>query len=246
MQHAIRVEIKELTMRLSQILWLTPFISFITGYILVGLLYKNNVLIAPSLVGQSLDKALITLSSQNLNARIIAHKDEPDLPEGTILSQTPAPGKAIKENQALYLVIAQKPAPLQTPNLQEKTIEEAAKMVEAQSLHPKFYALPADEHSGKCIAQFPTPGMSPVDNTVIIYTAQQNKPVIMPNLKNRSVDEIVSFLNLNGINPTLLHAQQIAPGHQCTHCLILDQRPLPGTLVIFSADKPLSVQLQIG
>ena len=64
-------------MRLTHLLWLTPFISFIAGYILVGLLYKNNVLTTPALVGQSLDKALITLSANNLNVRIVGHKNEP-------------------------------------------------------------------------------------------------------------------------------------------------------------------------
>ena len=231
----------------ARILWLTPFASFILGYLLVGLIYKNNVLTAPDLVGQSLDKALIILTAQNLNVRIIAHKDEPDLAEGTILSQTPAPGKAIKENQALYLVIAQKPIPLQIPDLHNKVAQEASQLVENQSLQPKIFSLPADDSRAECIAQFPLPGMAPVDNTVIIYTAQPfTKPVIMPNLKNKSVDEVISFLNLNKINPTILHAQQMPPGHQCHECRILDQRPLPGSLVTFSADKPLSVQLQIG
>lgn len=233
-------------MRFPQLLWLTPFISFIAGYVLIGLFYKNNVLIAPVLVGQSLNKALITLSAQNLNVRIIDHKDEPDLPEGTILSQTPAPGKAIKENQALYLVIAQKPAPVQIPNLQDKNVETATKLIENQSLHPKFYPLPYDKSQGQCIAQFPMPGMACVDNTVIVYTGQPSKPVIMPNLKNKSIDEVLTFLNLNGINPTILHAQQIQSGHQCNNCRILDQRPLAGSLVTFSAEKTLSVQLQIG
>jgi len=233
-------------MRLTHLLWLTPFISFIAGYILVGLLYKNNVLTTPALVGQSLDKALITLSANNLNVRIVCHKNEPDLPEGTILSQTPSPGKAIKENQALYLVIAQKPAPLQIPHLQGKNIETATKLIENQSLHPKFYPLPSDGSHGECIAQFPMPGITSIDSTVIVYLGQPSKPVIMPNLKNKSVDEVLSFLNLHGINPTILHAQQIQPGHQCNNCRILDQRPLAGSLVTLSSEKPLSVQLQIG
>lgn len=233
-------------MILSRFLWITPFATFIFGYLLISFISTSPILTAPALVGQSLDKAALTLSQKNLNIRIIGHKDEPDLPEGTIVSQTPSAGTAIKEHQALYLVIARKPAPLQIPDLHNKTAQEAAKIIEGHALHAKAVTLPADYQSHHCIAQYPAPGMIAVDQEVIIYTFQNQKPVIMPNLKRKSVDEVLSFLQLHGCTADILHATLAQPGHQCIGCVVLDQRPMPGSLLIITPDKPLKVQLQVG
>lgn len=232
-------------MILSRFFWLAPFISFIFGYVIISFIFSAPILHAPALVGQSIDKAAEILSQKNLNMRIIGHKDEPDLPEGTIVSQTPSPGTAIKEHQALYLVTARKPAPLQIPDLTHKTAQEATKIVESQSLHAKIVALPADYQSHSCIAQYPTTGTAITDQSIILYTAQNQKPVIMPNLKKKSVEEVLSFLQLHGCTAEILHSNPIQPGHQCIGCIILDQRPMPGSLLIISADKPLKVQLQV-
>ena len=227
-------------------LWLTPFASFILGYLFIALIQTKPVLKTPALVGQTIDKALIELSSKNLNVRIIGHKDDPQLPEGTILSQTPAADTPIKENQAIYVMIAQKPAPLQMPNLAHMHADEAVKLLENLSAHPHSSALANDAPQNSVIAQSPQAGNTTADTPIIIYTAQPAaKPVIMPNLKSKLIDEVVSFLNLHGINPKILHTTQTDFGHQCHNCIVIDQRPLAGSLITLSPDKPIQVQLQV-
>jgi serine/threonine-protein kinase len=232
-------------MMLSRFLWICPFLSFITGYLLIGFLSGSTTVVTPSVVGQQLDKAALWLSQKNLNLRIVGHKDEADLPEGTIVSQTPSAGTAIKERQSLYLVIARKPAPLQVPNLRNKMADEATKIIETQSLQPKVVALPADIATPQCIAQYPAPEMASLDQSVIVYTIQNQKPMIMPNLRKKSVEDVLSFLHLHGINAEILHTQPTLAGHQCTHCIITDQRPLSGSLIILNPHKPLTIQLQV-
>jgi len=51
---------------------------------------------APALVGKQLQNAVALLSQKNLNVRFITQKEDPDLPHGTILSQTPAAGRNVK------------------------------------------------------------------------------------------------------------------------------------------------------
>jgi beta-lactam-binding protein with PASTA domain len=231
--------------RFSNLLWLSPFISFIAGYALISFFCANKTLITPSLIGQNLDKALINIAKQNLTVRVVSQKDNADLQEGTILSQTPAPGARIKEHQSLYLTISQKPAPTQVPNLHTKTSTQATQLLHAQSLHAKVYKISCDGTADQCIAQWPHKG-TPADRTVIVYACDSaGKPVIMPNLKTKPVDEVVSFLALNGINPTILHQTPRESGHQCTLCTVIDQRPLAGAIVFVSGDKAVQVQLQV-
>ena len=93
-------------MHISRFLWITPFTTFILGYFFISFISTSPTLTTPSLVGQNLNKAVEILSQKNLNIRIVGHKDESEWPEGTIVSQTPSAGTAIKEHQALYLVVA--------------------------------------------------------------------------------------------------------------------------------------------
>ena len=225
----------------TKILWLIPFASFIIGYTFIGFIAQNKVLKAPSVVGLPLDKALVLLSKYNLNARITSSKEETELHEGTVLQQTPAPGKAIKENQSLYLMISQKPPPVKIPNLKNKSREEAQKLIETQSLQPKIYMVDYDSYGEYCIAQFPNYDALPIDNTVTIYCSQSdNKPVVMPNLKNKNIDEVISFLSLHSITPTILKSNLENP-----HSIILDQRPLPGSIVWLSGSKAATIQLEV-
>lgn len=200
---------------------------------------------APDLIGSPLDTAAVVLSQKKLNMRIIGHKDEPDLPEGTIVSQTPQAGKGIKEHQALYLVIARKPQPLQVPCLANKNSAEACRMIEAQALHPIMVPIATDYAHHECLAQYPMAPMVAPDQNVIIYTAENTKPLVMPDFKKRSLEEVISYLNLQGCSVDILHLQPPQAGHQCTNCIIVDQRPIAGSLVINTLEKPLKIQLQV-
>ena len=228
-------------------LWLAPFASFFAGYLALSFLYKNETLTTPSLLGLPLDKALVILSTHNLNARIINQKEDPDLAAGTIISQTPAPGRTIKSNQAIYLGITSNPSPCPIPDLCNKNLTQALKALEP-TLAPKTYAISSDHPADQCIAQYPAAGSTPKGNTLIIYTGQTNaKPVIMPNLKNKPLPEVISFLSLHSITPQIIHANQatLYPGHMCINCTIKDQRPLPGSLITISGPKAAAIQLQV-
>ncbi len=231
---------------LSHHLWLLPFLGFIIGYGGISYFHTNKIVKTPALVGKTIEKSVAILSACNLNIRIIDHKSDSDLPEGTIVSQTPAAGKSIKENQTIYVVTAQKPAAITMPNFYNKSASQITAELEKLGLQAKFYALPADNPHDRCIAQYPSPGNELQANTITIYTAGDCKPMIMPNFKGKLLDEVVEFLSLHGITPTILQAQQsTAPGMYNHQPVILDQRPVAGSLVTWTADKPLHVQLQV-
>lgn len=232
--------------QIRSFLWLMPFASFILGYLLISLFIKQPSLQAPTIVGKTLDQAVLTLSQSNLNIRIVGQKEDAQLAEGTILTQTPAPGSIIKEQQALYVTIAKKPVPLAMPNLVGKTESQAVAEIEALSLHAQIHHLASDKLIGTVIAQSPEPGLSASTHSITLYIATDpQKPILMPHFKNRSLDEVISFLELHGITPTILHTP-VAPDHRCTNCMVIDQRPLAGTFFKMSKEKPLQVQLQVG
>jgi serine/threonine-protein kinase len=233
---------------LRNLFWLIPFLAFAIGYYAISFVFKSKTIQAPALVGKCIDKAVIILSEQNLNIRIVGNKNDSDLPEGTIISQTPLAGSKIKENQTLYVVIAKKPAAILAPDFKQKTISAATRIAQDLGLHIKTYAIPSSAPDQQCIAQFPAAGQELDNNTIIVYSSAANtKSVIMPSCKDMHVSEVISFLQLYGITPTILHTRPELLGinHQCAQCIVIDQRPLAGSLVQINAEKPLSIQLQV-
>lgn len=227
-------------------LWLMPFASFILGYFLMSLVIKQPSLQTPAIIGKTLDQAVFMLSQSNLNIRIVGQKEDAQLPEGTILTQTPAAGTIIKEQQALYVTVSKKPVPLAMPHLIGKTETQALAELEALGLSAKIYKIAHQFPAETIIAQSPNAKETTSAQPIILYVAtESDKPILMPNFKNRPIDEVISFLELQGITPTILHIP-VASDHRCTNCIVIDQRPLAGSFVKNTTTKKMQVQLQVG
>ena len=126
-----------------------------------------------------------------------------------------------------------------------KTDSQAVAEIEALSFQAKIYHIASEQVAGTVLAQTPEPGLSASSSSLILYiAADEQKPILMPNFKQRPIDEVLAFLSLEGINPTILHTP-VAPDHRCTNCTVVDQRPLAGSFFKPIPGKPLQVQLQV-
>ena len=232
--------------RLSSLFWLFPFICFFAGYFTLSFFYKNKIISAPDLVGKTIASSATILVNQKLNLRIIDYKEDIQLPEGTILQQVPASGKSIKETQTLYITLSKKPSRGTIPSFISLSSEQIRDLLETADLRIKTYSLSYDWPLGTCFAQLPAAGTQTNDNNLIIYMASAlHKAVIMPNFKERKLEEIQSLLDIHSIIPTILHQSPMSVGHKCTHCIITDQRPNPGALIYLNEPNKVSIQLQV-
>jgi len=208
------------------------------------LIYQTNELPTPSLVGMQLPDAFSVLSRHNLYPRILQEKEDSDIPAGTILSQTPAPLTKIKPQQSVFLIIS-KPAPLpRAPhciNAPKKTI---LTQTQARGIRTKLYYLPSIYPIDHCFAQYPAPNQVVTDNSMLIYLSAGNrKPVLLPNFKQLTVQEAKEHLATHPVTLQITHVRP-APAHECSACIILDQRPLAGSLIALDDAKPLQLNLQ--
>ncbi len=233
-------------MEIKNYLWALPFFSFLAGYLIIQRFSSIDLLEAPALVGRQLQNAVVELSEKNLNIRLITQKEDPDLPEGTILSQTPISGQKIKPHQALHVVISKKPEKRAAPQLINKSIERIEKELDKVGIRNKSYRLPSNRPTGSCIAQLPTAGTLLQENKITTYISCENKKtVLMPNFKGKSVPEAMDFLQKHNVKTDIMHISNTDKSHICDHnCIINDQRPLAGALVTLKDEKPLLVQLQ--
>lgn len=228
-------------------LWILPFICFIAGYFLVASLYTIEELSPPNIVGKNVHEALGIISQYNLNARLLTYKDDILLPEGTVLSQTPTAAQKMRPNQTIYLVISTRPALKKAPNLLNTKSEETIQTLIAAGIKPKTYSLPSNYPINTCFAQFPAPGQPIENGKIALYiSAGTQKPVLMPNLKGQKITTILEFLTPYNVKPEISHKTGQPDTHECTECIVTDQRPLSGTIITLNPEKPLIIQLMAG
>ena len=190
-------------------------------------------------MGLQVSQAIKCLSERKLNMRIIAEKEDLDLPEGTIVSQKPSPQQPIKPHQAIFVAISKKPLIKQSPDLLGKTIDQVKTELHRKGIKYKELTLQFNTPQNIVAAQNPAPNKQ-LNGPIYLYKATpQKQKVIFPSLKNRNWEEVKSFFERYNINPVVTYK------NKCHHndYMVIEQRPLAGTLV--SLKQPLHVQLHL-
>lgn len=223
-------------------LWLFPFLFFILGYYAVSWLVQVESIGAPSVVGLSLQDALKTISAAQLQGQIIAEQEEDDLPSGLVLDQNPHAGQRMKKSQSVYLTVAKKPEPLRAPvlsGLMQKKIEERVRDLR---IRIKYHDIASNYPVNCCYAQYPVAGDVVEDRMIHAYISSGSTSLrIFPSCRGMKVSDVREFLQNHDITAQIFHASHMSADHQCTNCLVRDQKPLAGTL--FDLKKTLIVQL---
>lgn len=227
---------------LTTLVWTLPFISFFFGYQIVRLFVYKEVFVAPEVLGQHIQDAIKVLSESKLNVRILAEKEDADLPEGIIISQSPNPGQSVKSHQSIFLVITRKPAKPVAPNLYGLSNQEAQNRAKNKNIHLKSYSLPSDNPIDTVIAQSDLPQQEVSDNAMMVYLSRGPSDMrIFPNLKGKLSQEVVDFFKTYNIQVQVLSMEQGAT-HD-VNSIVIDQRPMPGTLI--DLKKSFIVQITV-
>lgn len=237
---------ESLVISIKPLLWIIPFASFWLGYLIMSSFYAAPCIITPSLIGQPLCQACITLNSLQLNPCILSQKEDPDLAPDTIINQTPQAGTKTKQNQTIYLVISKKPAMPIAPYLTNRPSDECTKELEKIGVKPVFYRVNGTGITGHVIAQTPAAG-SPIEhNAMILYINNPHpKPIIFPSFKGKPALEVIEFLENHGCIVTCIPSPMAYHRPLDESSIIIDQRPLAGSLITLYQQKPLQVQLKI-
>ncbi len=213
-----------------------PFLSFIAGYQVIRLLTRTEKVRVPAVVGLHMNDAIKILSANLLNVRILAEKEDPDLHEGTILSQNPEEGSLVKTHQSIFLVVTKKPARVRAPELRGLTCEQAQTKATQAGIKLTTYAFESPFPKDRVMAQSILPEREVKRKALIVYCSEGTTPLrIFPDLRGRTVEEVVSFFSLYSGTVTV-------QGNRDT--TIKDQQPRAGTLV--DMRKPLMVHVVCG
>ncbi len=96
------------------------------------------------------------------------------------------------------------------------------------------------------IAQLPRPGETIEKNNITIYCAAQNKkPIIWPDFSQKQLGPVKELLETIQIQPQIFHNPTQDRHEVSDTCLVIDQRPRAGTILMLDEKKPIHVQLSV-
>jgi beta-lactam-binding protein with PASTA domain len=215
----------------SATLWVLPFLSFIAGYVLLHSVSYREVVQAPAVVGLPLAQAVKVLSGCRLNARILTEKEDADLPEGSVISQSPVAGKKIKAYQSIFLVVTRHADKAHAPLFSGLMLSQVQARAQEHNIHLKTYYLPAQAPYNTCIAQN-VAEHEELDTPAMLVYVSQGAPTlrVFPTLKQHKVAAVTKFLKNYGLT-VITNYVNGRPATPTKHSRVLEQYPAAGSLV---------------
>jgi beta-lactam-binding protein with PASTA domain len=225
--------------------WAIPFISFLLGYIILYHALQVSHVATPDLVGKTVEQAVAILSESNLNMRLLQYKEDATLAPGTIISQIPQAGQQIKPQQSLFLTVSRHALAGTAPNLLDQRLDSSDYLALTYDIKQIVFRVPSNYPQNYCVAQIPAAGELLEDKSMIVYTADSSaQKIIWPDFVGKRVHDVRDFLQAHDIAVEIIHTYQQPDGHGCENCVVLDQRPLAGSLISLEGkNKQLQVQL---
>ncbi len=214
------------------------------SYFFMYQLFSINTLQTPGLVGKQLHEIITPISDKDLNIRLLATKEEPDLPTGTILSQKPTAGQPIKPNQSIYIVLSEQPPLPQAPSFIQKKQSSIEQLCKKNNIRTKNYTISNNYPTNQCFAQHPAPNETIKDHHMITYISNGGKkPLLLPDFKGQPLELVVEFLENHAIKPTVTYTHR--KHNQTKGYTVIDQRPLAGSLITLDDKKNIHIQLKV-
>ncbi len=171
-------------------------------------------------------------------------KEDPALPEGTVVDQLPRPGQLIRLNQNVFVTTSTKQPPQATPDWWGKRIKDLAPVLEKNGLEVAVVSLESSYPQGMCIAQIPTAGQPMQGKAVRLYVSVgMPQLAIMPSFNNLTVVALEKLLEHKDVRVEYVHQRAPEDGHSCQQCIITDQHPVAGAIV--DTSKTVDLQLQL-
>ena len=196
----------------------------------------------PNVRGEKLAVARQRLKAKGLLVRLAGYSHS-KTPSGNILSETPAPGSAVKPGQTVELVVSSGPVRVTLPNFTGETVVQAEQGLNALGLHWRIRRENSARPRGLVLRQSPLPHHAIPRSTVVTLVESKGPatPVLMPNLIGMTVSEAATRVakdNLDMGTPVATYSTEPIN-------TIVDQSPKPyhpitgvSTVTVDESDGP--------
>lgn len=176
-----------------------------TYFTLSFFIQSEDTVLVPDLTGKNAVAALETLSALELNTRVGAKQYSTEVPEYHVIAQKPAPGRSIKVNREVSLVISRGPSTVTVPDVENQELEQARMTLEQKGLTAGTVTRVYDANTPRrrIMVQHPAPedGVrrnSPVN--LLVSAGSRPKAYMMPDLRGKFLDEAMLSIESHQIS----------------------------------------------
>ncbi|MBI3924075.1 MAG: PASTA domain-containing protein [Armatimonadetes bacterium] len=111
---------------LTFVIGVTAWFSYVFGFTIYESYFKiPEEVEVPVLTGSEVRRAYDNLEQLGLKLQVHESRHSKDVPREVILSQSPAPGRKVRKNRAILVVVSLGPELIEVPDLGGKTLREA-------------------------------------------------------------------------------------------------------------------------
>jgi len=212
-------------------------------FFLYGIPFLERVEV-PDVREVTLDQGRLILEGKRLSLLVESEREEPSIPQGSIISQNPLPGSFVKRGTPIRVAVSKSEGGLAIPNLCSVPLEEARKRLEEMGLKVGNITEQFSDSiiKGSIISTFPSTDSIVKEGAIIDLVLSKGKEEVgVPNVLGLRLGAAKEILEKAG-----LKVGQI--GYVCDvdklFDIILRQDPRPGVKVPKSTAVNLTINAE--
>ena len=181
-------------------------VFFLSAIIGMRISVRSGETRTPALVGMSLEDAEDVFESSDLKLLVNGRRYNDEIPEGSIISQTPGSGVGIKGNRNVRVVVSLGRRVNPVPDLRGSSIRAARIMAQQNGYElGRVTEIPAAGNEDKVVAQYPSPeaGGNISDQIDILLESRLPESFIMPDTAGQNLNRVLRFFKNNGFEVTI-------------------------------------------
>ncbi|MBT2405922.1 MULTISPECIES: Stk1 family PASTA domain-containing Ser/Thr kinase [unclassified Streptomyces] len=155
----------------------------------------------PNLLGKSEAQARSELTEAGIGVKRVERRFSGVFDRGTVMDTDPAGGKRIRGNGSVTITVSRGPEVVAVPDLTGKPLEEAKAELTRTGLAPGIVTqvFSQDVAQGSVISTSPAGGQKRAPDTAIALVVSKGRPVQVPNVAGRPVDQARAALQDLGL-----------------------------------------------
>ncbi|MBP2581541.1 serine/threonine-protein kinase [Streptomyces sp. PvR006] len=196
----------------------------------------------PAVLGQTEAEATRRITDAGLEVGTTKRAFSDVYERGAVMAVDPAPGERLRGNGAVTLTLSRGPELVKVPNLKNKPLAEARRVLEEEGLAAgvitrKFSDTVAQ---GAVIGSDPEPGTERNPDSAVALVVSKGAPIDVPDVTGETVDDATALLQDEGLEVVVaterIHSPEAA-GSVAAQSLAEGSRAAEGDTVILTVSK---------
>ncbi len=217
-------------------------IAFVWAFFSFGNFWSAKNIVVPNVVGKPVEVAETMLKKENLRVSVDEIASD-KVPQGQVISQTPAAGTNVKEQRIIHLTVSKGGSVILVPDLKGLTLEQAKERLEKLNLRlgavekGSNTSLPNDV----IISQTPTAGSNAEKDTIvnIVINSRQEK---VPSVVGMTLGDAQKALSAVGLSVGQVTGTDASVKTDDQNAMVISQSPSAGS----NAPSDNQVNLVVG